>query len=101
MTVSSLAAIVPPAQWTKVHHAVVSGLGARRRNAPRAMRRVQLRGGARWPHAMRSLARGVRGHVWAPQTKIRRLDNLAHCVARRLRAPTKQMGSYHRSRGGR
>ena len=27
MATSSLAAIVPPAQWTKVHHAVVSGLG--------------------------------------------------------------------------
>ena len=42
MTVSILAAIVPPAQWTKVHHAVVRHLGARRRNAPRAMIRAHL-----------------------------------------------------------
>ena len=45
-----------------------------------------------------SLARGVRGHVWAPQTTIRRFDSLARCVARRLSVPTKQMDSYHRSR---
>src|SRR5687767_13810971 len=44
----------------------------------RAMRRVQLRGGARWPHARRTL-----------------------CTLRvRSRAPTKQMGPCHRSRGG-
>src|SRR6185295_5129816 len=51
------------------------------------MRRVQMRGGARWPHARRTRVGGVRGHVWAPQTKIRRFDNLARCVARRSRTP--------------
>src|SRR5213594_2545368 len=30
---------------------------------------------------------GVRDHVWALQTKIRRFANLARCVARRSRAP--------------
>src|SRR4030095_13851380 len=29
----------------------------------------------------------VRGHVWAPQTKVRRPDRLARYVARRSRAP--------------
>ena len=51
------------------------------------MRRVQLRGGARWRHARRTRVRGVRGHVWAPQTKVRRPDCLARYVARRSRAP--------------
>ena len=51
------------------------------------MRRVQLRGGARWPHARRTRVGGVRGHVWAPQTKVRRPDRLARYVARRSRAP--------------
>ena len=51
------------------------------------MRRVQLRGGARWPHARRTRVGGVRGHVWAPQTKVRRPDCLARYVARRSRAP--------------
>src|SRR6202162_121450 len=64
-----------------------AALGACRRNPARAMRRVQLRGGARWPHARRTRVGGVRGHVWAPQTKIRRFDNLARGVARRSRAP--------------
>src|SRR5687768_5723666 len=32
-------------------------------------------------------AGGVRGHVWAPQTKVRRPDRLARYVARRSRAP--------------
>src|ERR1700675_1011600 len=58
-----------------------------RRNAARAMRRVQMRGGTRWPHARRTRVGGVRGHVWAPQTKVRRPDCLARCVARRPRAP--------------
>ncbi len=49
-------------------------LGARR-DAPRAMRRVQLRGGARRLHARRS-----------PST-----------LSVQPRAPTKQMGPYHRS----
>jgi NTE family protein len=53
-------------------------LGARRRNPARAMRRVQLRGGARRQPARRTF-----------------------CTLSRLsRAPTKQMGSYHRSSGG-
>ena len=52
---------------------------------------------ARWPHARRHRVGGVRGHVWAPQTKVRRADCLARYVARRSRAPTKQMGPYHRS----
>src|SRR5678815_2055 len=39
------------------------------------MRRVQLRGGARWPHARRTLC----------------------TLSVRSRAPTKQMGPYHRS----
>jgi hypothetical protein len=64
------------------------------------MRRVQLRGGARRPHARRTRVRGVRGHVWAPQTKVRRPDRLARYEARRSRAPTKQMGPYHRSSSG-
>src|SRR4029453_7486899 len=51
------------------------------------LKKVQMRGGARRPHARRSLVRGVRGHVWAPQTKVRRSDNLARYVARRPRAP--------------
>src|SRR6185369_169020 len=65
----------------------MSTLGARPRNAARAMRRVQMRGGARRPHARRTRVGGVQGHVWAPQTKVRRFDNLARCVARRSRAP--------------
>src|SRR6478672_3478261 len=51
------------------------------------MRRVQLRGGARWPHARPTRVGGVRGHVWAPQTKVRRPACLARYVARRSRAP--------------
>ena len=50
-------------------------LGACRRNPARAMRRVQLRGGARSPGARRSLS----------------------TLSARARAPTKQMGPYHRS----
>ena len=51
------------------------GLGACRRNPARAMRRVQLRGGARRQPARRTF-----------------------CTLSRLsRAPTKQMGPYHRS----
>src|SRR6185369_15478031 len=38
-------------------------------------------------NARRTLVRGVRGHVWAPQTKVRRPDRLARYVARRSRAP--------------
>ncbi len=54
------------------------GLGACRRNAlARAMRRVQLQGGARGPHARRTLC----------------------TLSVRPRAPTPQMGPYHRSRG--
>src|SRR4026207_1096816 len=68
------------------------------RTPARAMRRVQLRGGARRLHARRSRVGGVRGHVWAPQTKVRQPDRLARYVARQPRAPTKQMGPYHRSR---
>ena len=52
-----------------------SFLGARRRNPARAMRMVQVRGGARRPHARRSLS----------------------TLSVRPRAPTKQMGRYHRS----
>src|SRR5437867_7850897 len=52
-------------------------LGACRRNAlDRAMRRVQLQGGARRPHARRTLC----------------------TLSVRPRAPTPQMGPYHRSR---
>src|SRR6185295_5779450 len=51
------------------------------------LKRVQMRGGARRPHARRSRVRGVRGHVWAPRTKVRPSDNLARYVARRPRAP--------------
>src|SRR5882724_8439440 len=51
------------------------------------MRRVQMRGGARWPHARRTRVGGVWGHVWAPQTKVRRPDCLARYVGRRSRAP--------------
>src|SRR4029453_5204778 len=51
------------------------------------MRRAQLRGGARWPHARRTRVGGVRGHVWAPQTKVRRPDYPARYVARRARGP--------------
>ena len=39
------------------------------------------------PHARRSRVRGVRGHVSAPQTKVRPSDNLTRYVARRPRAP--------------
>src|SRR5258705_12891625 len=53
----------------------------------RAMRRFPLRGGARRPPARRPRVGGVRGHVWAPQTKVRRPDCLARYVARRSRAP--------------
>src|SRR6185295_12051646 len=45
-----------------------------RRNSARAMRRVQLRGGARRPHARRTLC----------------------TLSVRSRAPTKQMGPYRR-----
>src|ERR1700675_3586738 len=38
-------------------------------------------------NARRTRVRGVRGHVWAPQTKVRRPDRLARYVARRSRAP--------------
>ena len=90
------AAAPPPYPPTSSRSAM---LGARRRNPARAMRRVQLRGGARWPHARRTRVGGVRGHVWAPQTKIRRFDNLARGVARRSRdAVPPQMGPSHRSR---
>ena len=43
----------------------------------------------RRPMAARGSTRvgGVRGHVWAPQTKVRRLDRLARDVARQPRAP--------------
>src|SRR6185503_7870514 len=51
------------------------------------LKKVQMRGGARQPHARRTLVREVRGHVWAPQTKVRPSDNLARYVARRPRAP--------------
>src|ERR1700675_2091704 len=75
-----------------------AALGACRRNPPRAMRRVQLRGGARWPHAGRTRVGGVRGHVWAPQTKVRRPACLARYVARRSEgAVPPQMGPYLRS----
>jgi hypothetical protein len=36
----------------------------------------------------------VRGHVWTPQTKVRQSDHLVRYVARRPRAPTKQMGLF-------
>ena len=52
-------------------------LGACRRNPARAMRRVQLRGGARRQPARRSRS----------------------TLSLRSRAPTKQMGPYHRSSG--
>ena len=58
-----------------------------RRNPARAMRRVQLRGGARWPHARRLRLACCRSGAASP------LDP-SH---RRLRAPTKQMGPYRRS----
>src|SRR5580765_2833308 len=64
------------------------------------MRRVQLRGGARRLHARRTRVGGVRGHVWAPQTKVRRPACLARYVARQSRAPSKQLGPYHRSSYG-
>src|ERR1700675_3448746 len=38
-------------------------------------------------NARRTRIGGVRGHVWAPQTKVRRSDWLARYVARRSRAP--------------
>src|SRR6185369_3424979 len=38
-------------------------------------------------NARRTRVGGVRGHVWAPQTKVRRRDRLARYVARRSRAP--------------
>src|SRR6202795_2480939 len=38
-------------------------------------------------NARRTRVGGVRGHVWAPQTKVRRPDCLARYVARRSRAP--------------
>src|SRR6185369_75909 len=38
-------------------------------------------------NARRTRVGGVRGHVWAPQTKVRRPDRLARHVARRARAP--------------
>jgi hypothetical protein len=62
--------------------------------APQDDQKAQMRGGARRPHARRSRARGVRGHVWAPQTKVRQSDNVTRYVARRPRAPTKQMGLF-------
>ena len=51
-----------------------------------------MRGGARESHARRKggrscSLRGVRGHVWAPQTKVRPSDNLQSYGARRPRAP--------------
>src|SRR5688572_2250796 len=51
------------------------------------LKKVQMRGGARRPHARRSRVGGVRGHVWAPQTDVRRPDCLARYVARWSRAP--------------
>ena len=47
-----------------------------------AARRRPMAGSARRPRVG-----GVRGHVWAPQTKVRRPDCLARYVARRSRAP--------------
>src|SRR5882672_4040433 len=38
-------------------------------------------------NARRTLVGGVRGRVWASQTKVRRPDCLARYVARRSRAP--------------
>jgi hypothetical protein len=38
-------------------------------------------------HARPTRVGGVRGHVWAPQTNVRRPDCLARYVARRSRAP--------------
>ena len=55
-----------------------ASLVACRRNPARAMRRVQLRGGARWPHARRTRC----------------------TLSVRSRAPTKQMGPSHRSSAG-
>ena len=56
-------------------HASRTARAACRSNPARAMRRVQLRGGARWPHARRTLC----------------------TLSVRLRAPTKQMGPCRRS----
>jgi hypothetical protein len=60
-------------------HSPPTSSRARRRNPPRAMRRVQLRGGARRPHARRTLC----------------------TLSVRSRAPTKQMGPSHRSSAAR
>ena len=38
-------------------------------------------------NARRTRVVGVLGHVWAPQTKVRRPNCLARYVARRSRAP--------------
>ena len=67
-----------------------------RRTPARAMRRVQLRGGARWPHARRTRVRGVRARS-GPRRRSSSADRLSRYVARRLMAPTKQMCPYHRS----
>src|SRR5688572_24131845 len=66
----------PRAGSGKGRRMLFSVLGDCRRDPARAMRRVQLRGGARWPHARRTLC----------------------TLSVRSRAPTKQMGLYHRSR---
>ena len=54
------------------------------RNPARAMRRVQVRGGARWPHA-----RPIRGSGAMSGYRRDSPDRLAHYVARRSRAPAK------------
>ena len=60
-------------------------LGARRGNPARAMRRVQLRGGARWQPREAYARRGVRG-LSGPAAKMRRFA--ISPLSRRPRAPT-------------
>src|SRR5258705_8542588 len=60
---------------------------------PAARRRPMAR------NARRTRVGGVRGHVWAPQTKVRRPACLARYVARRSRAPVPRRWALIVTRG--
>src|SRR6185369_9232965 len=77
---------------------LIFGLGARRSNAARARKRVQLRGGARRQPARRTqdgraAAGGEASGYGSPGERERA------ALSRLSRAPTKQMGPYRRSSG--
>src|SRR6185503_2594878 len=78
---------VPAALRGRVPPLGVSAPTGRCVSTCRRLKKVQMRGGARRQPARRSRVRGVRGHVWAPQTKVPQSDYLTRYVARLPRAP--------------